>query len=143
MGVLDEYLLIRSRITAAVETALAGPIAEGLKEQIKITAMENVYSYGPKFFSRRMEAGGLIAEGNLKSTASGMDLTIENTTGLQNLYGGSDGSALTPIVESGAANYHMPGAREFMEPTLETYVASGKAGEALGSALRAAGFEVI
>lgn len=143
MGVLDEYMLFKSRITAAVETALAGPIAEGLKDEIKTKARENVYSYGPRFTSRRMEAGGLIADGNLISTAKGMELTVDNVTGLQNLYGGGDSNLLTPIVEGGVANYHMPGAREFMEPALKEYVASGKAAEAIADALRENGFEVV
>ncbi len=68
---------------------------------------------------------------------------IARVAGLQNLFGGNDGSPLAPIVESGAEAYHMPGAREFMEPALNEYISSGKADEAIKSALRMAGFDVL
>lgn len=131
------------QLKSAINIALQGNMAGGLREQIRKTAEKNVYSYSPEFYSRRREAGGLIAEENLPAHLSGeQELTMQNTTGLQNLFGGSDGSKLTQIVENGDERYHMPYAREFMEPALDEYISSGEAEADLRESLLAAGFDL-
>lgn len=143
MGILEDYMEIRQRLDAAITVGLELDVANGLSQKIYEKAVENVYSYNPSFFSRREDFGGIGAATNLDASVSGNVLTIRNTTGLQNLYGGDDDSPLAPIIEEGVEAYHMPYPRPFMEEARDEYITSGEAAEDLANALRRKGFEVI
>ena len=144
MSVTDEGIMMLERIKTAIDSALPTTMADSLREQVAQTAEEKVYSYNPKFYSRRKESGGLIAKENLPAHLSApQTLTMKNITGLQNLYGGGDSSPLTPIVEDGVEKYHMPYPREFMQPALDEYIDSGRAEADLAQALEAAGFTLM
>lgn len=142
MGVLDDFNEIMAKAKMSINDALAGPMADGLQEKVQAKAMEQVYSYNPDFYSRREADGGLIDKANMPTTVSDMVLTLENTTGLQNLFGGNDSSPLTPIVEEGVGAYHMPYPRPFMEEAEEEY-ASGEGEAEIKRALAAAGLTVL
>lgn len=142
MGVLEDFNQIMTTARTAVTGALQGPMADGLREKVQEKARENVYSYTPKFMSRREEYGGLIDAGNMPTSVEGLTLSLENITGLQNLYGGNDQSPLTPIVEEGVEAYHMPYPRPFMKEAEEEY-AAGEGEDEIKRALAAAGLTVL
>ena len=145
MGILEDYAAIRARMDSVINEALGNEVAEGLKKAIAKQADESVYSYPPLFESRRMESGGVSSPENMIVNVGHMEMTLDNQTGLQNLFGGNDPSPLVPIIEEGVEAYHMgrAGARPFMDNARNQYVDSGDAGREIASALINAGFEVI
>ena len=116
---IDDAIAKLARLGNAIDSALDIEVADAAKECIAEATAHNVYSvYTPKvLYSRRGGNGGLSAEDNIQHTASGKELTVRNTTGLQNLYGGNRQEILTNIVESGSYSYHMhlAGPRPFMD----------------------------
>lgn len=145
MGIMEDYMALRGRMDGAINEALGNGVAEGLKRAIAERAQENVYSYQPLFESRREQAGGTIDPGNMTVNVGHLEMTLDNQTGLQNLFGGNDPSPLVPIIEEGVAAYHMDkaGPRPFMDEARDEYVESGDAGREIAQALMSAGFEVI
>ena len=141
MATLNEAIAKVQRLNAAVSNALEIEVAEEAKACIKEAALSEVYSYVPKFESRRMENGGLIDPDNMITTVVGNTLTVQNVTGLQNLWGGNDTSPLTPIVEDGVPNYYMPYPRPFMETAKEMLV-NGRAEAAFRRGLARQGIDV-
>lgn len=141
MSVLEDYAQIRGLMDSAIGKALGDEVASGLREKIQQKAHEKVYSYPATpsaMYKRRMEDGGLIAEGNLAASVSGLTLSMENTSEPQH----AGGAALTPVVEEGWSNWHQPGPRPFMDEARDAYVDSGEAESAIAAALAAAGFTV-
>ena len=113
---IERALLQLERLGAAIQSALGDEVAQEARECIRQAAQGIVYdAYTPIFLSRRGSSGGLMDERNMTSDVSGDTLTVRNETGLQNLYGGDDGSSLADIVEEGNAAYYMarPGPRPF------------------------------
>lgn len=145
MGIMEDYLAIRGRMDRAINEALENGVAEGLKKAIAQQAESAVYSYRPGFESRREEAGGTTDPGNMTVSVGHLELTLDNRTGLQNLFGGNDPSPLVPIIEEGVEAYHMgkAGPRPFMDDARDNYVDDGDAGREIAQALMSAGFEVI
>lgn len=145
MGIMEDYAAIRGRMDGAINEALGNGVAEGLKRAIAQQALTAVYEYPPKFEHRRKEAGGTIDPGNMAVQVGHLELTLDNQTGLQNLFGGNDPSPLIPIIEEGVEAYHMgkAGPRPFMDDARDEYVRSGEAGREIAEALRSAGFEVV
>ena len=137
MGILDaEYEALMGRVVAAVQTALGGPIREGLMAEIAKFAEQNVYSYpaAPYFMAKRR--GSLSNIGSYEKTVGDLSLTIDGSNiALQLGVGGE-----VDIVEQGAG-WHQPGARPYMDEALANYIASGEADRALASALAGMGFE--
>lgn len=143
VDLLAEYIPISELIDSVINSALSNEIADKLKYCIQEEATNRVYSYEPKVLnSRRKSSGGLIDSGNMETWVSDRTLTLYNSTGLQNLFGGDDGSPLTPIIEDGVSAYHQPYPRPFMDEALDKLVDEGIADRELGNALRAAGFDV-
>lgn len=130
MAQLAKVIEDLTRLDSAVSDALGNEVAQAAKEAIRDSAMQTVYSHQPQFVSRRMDRGGLIDEENLICTVEGSTLTVDNVTGLQNLWGGTHTELLTPVVEAGDPDYNMPGPRPFMERA-EKELLSGKAQQAL------------
>lgn len=141
MGLTDEYIGKMANLNAAITDALANEVAEGFKQAVANEVLKDVYSYPATFVSRRGTAGGIADPENIITFANGDTLTADNVTGLQNLWGGGDSNLLTPIVEGGVTNYHMPGPRPFMENAKESFVSSGAAEAALRAGLRRQGID--
>lgn len=136
---LEEALRKLHGLNAAVTDALANEVADEAKTAVKEAAKSVVYSYTPQFLSRREENGGLIDEANIITTADGDTLTVENVTGLQNLWGGSHTEPLTPVITAGKANYNMPYPRPFMDEA-KNLLMSGRAENALRRGLARHGY---
>lgn len=128
-------------LDAAITNALRTEVSDEARQSMKEAAEEAVYSYQPKFLSRRKSDGGLIDDRNIICSVDGDTLTVDNVTGLQNLYGGGDTNLLTPIIENGEKSYHMPYPRAFIERTSEKLM-SGSADRALREGLRRQGIHV-
>ena len=147
MSITSDYLQIRAKLDSAITAGLQGKVADGLKERVSRMAQKEVYdAYNPQPVfeeSRRGKHGGIADPNNMITHVEGTTLTLDNVTGLQNLFGGGDSSLLVPIVEEGTAAYYQPGSREFMDDARDEYVDNGDAARDLMDALRDAGFEVI
>lgn len=131
---IDDAIAKLAAFDSLIESALQNEVAEAAKDAVAQSTAINVYGvYTPKvLYSRRGSNGGLSAEDNIECTASGKELTVRNTTGLQNRYGGGRQEILTNIVESGSYSYHMQiaGPRPFMEEAKELLM-SGPGEDAL------------
>lgn len=141
MSIEADVAMFLARLDEAIDSAMQGPVLDGAKRQIQDTARSNVYSYQPIFYSRRMMSGGLMDEGNLEDNYSDKTLTIKDTAGWQQLYGGSTpGEELAEAIASGSGAYHFDkaGARSFMPEAEQAFAPEFE--RILGSALRAAGF---
>lgn len=137
---LEEALAKLHSLSAAVTDALQNEVADEAKAAVKEAAKGVVYSYTPQFLSRREENGGLIDEANIIAAVTGDTLTVENVTGLQNLWGGSHTEPLTPIITAGLPNYNMPYPRPFMDEAANL-LKNGRAEDALHRGLRRHGFD--
>lgn len=134
MGLLDEFVAWYGNLQAAVTDALAGPLTDGLKQEIRRQAKARVYAYAGGGCRR-----GLIGDPvNLEAESDQTELRIRNVTVQQ---GSAGRLSETNFVESGDPAYHQPGPRPFMDEALQEY-AYGKAQDDLAAALRARGFRV-
>lgn len=134
MGLLDEFVAWYGNLQAAVTDALAGPLTDGLKQEIRRQAKARVYAYAGGGYRR-----GLIGDPvNLEAESDQTELRIRNVTVQQ---GSAGRLSETNFVESGDPAYHQPGPRPFMDEALQEY-AYGKAQDDLAAALRARGFRV-
>ena len=143
MGIAADIALFSAKLDAAIDTAMQGPVLDGAKEQIQQTAMTQVYSYPPKFYSRRMSGGGLIAEENLQGTYGDKELTIHNIAGWQHLYGGAyPGDELAEAIAAGDSRYNFgkAGARSFMPEAERDFAPEFE--RIIAGALSGAGFKV-
>lgn len=134
MSAVNTFMIWYAELQGAVTEALAGPLQDGLKQEIRKQAKARVYSYKGGGV-RRGEIGG---ESNLDGQVSGLTLTIRNITQPQG-YGAREKEV--NFVEMGLTNYRQPFPRPFMDEALAEY-AHGQAPEDLANALRARGFEV-
>lgn len=135
MSILTDYMDWYSKLQAAVQDALNGPLQDGLKQEIRKQAKAKVYdAYSGGGYRR----GKIGAAENLEGNVNGYDLHIRNVTVQQ---GGPAYQTETGFVEEGAPEFRQPFPREFMQPALEEY-AYGQAGDDLANALRARGFVV-
>lgn len=142
MSIETDIAAFVARLDAAIDSAMQGPVLDGAKKQIQDTARSRVYSaYQPQFYSRRMMSGGLMDEGNMQGDYGDKTLTIKDTAGWQQLYGGAyPGEELAEAIAAGSAAYHFQnaGARSFMPEAEQEFKPEFE--RILGEALRAAGF---
>lgn len=134
--ILTDYYQVLDSVKAAVQSALAGPIREGLEAEVAKYALQNVYSYdaAPYFKAKRRFSLSQV-QANYDVSISDMSLTIDGSgIALQYGVGGE-----VDIVEQGAG-WHQPGPRPYMDEALQNYIASGQADQALASALSGSGF---
>ena len=134
--ILTDYYRVLDSVKAAVQSALAGPIREGLEAEVAKYALQNVYSYdaAPYFKAKRRFSLSQV-QANYDVSISDMSLTIDGSgIALQYGVGGE-----VDIVEQGAG-WHQPGPRPYMDEALQNYIASGQADQALASALSGSGF---
>ncbi len=136
MSFVRQFTVWHNRLEMAVSEALAGPVADGLKQAIKKSAKKNVYdAYSGGGYRR----GAIGAAENLEAETDGTTLTIRNVTQPQ---GGPASMTETSFVETGAAAYRQPFPRPFMEEGRDEYV-QNQASDDLADALRSRGFDVV
>lgn len=131
-----EFDNIMGQVTAAVQSALAGPIREGLEAEVAKYAEQNVYSYpaAPYFMAKRRYS--LDNKGQYDVTITDMSITIDGSE--ISFQDGTPGEI--DIVEKGAGR-QQPYPRPYMDEALQNYIASGEADRALATALAGMGFE--
>lgn len=133
---LPDYERVIGEVKSAVQSALAGPIREGLEAEIAKYALQNVYRYdaAPYFKAKRRFSLSQV-QANYDVSISDMSLTIDGSgIALQYGVGGE-----VDIVEKGAG-WHQPRPRPYMDEALQNYIASGQADQALATALAGFGF---
>lgn len=136
MSAVEQYEELKARAIGVVQDALP-QIANGLCEEIKRMAEQNVYSYGATPEAMAKRRGDIGSKENLEITidTGGLSVEIKNVTPMQ----GTDyGVSEVNFVEAGLANYNQPYARPFMEEAKNEYIAKDE----LISIIRAAGFDV-
>lgn len=136
MSVVDTFINWYVELQGAVQDALNGPLQDGLKQEIRKQAKENVYD---AYNSRGYRRGKIGDAENLAGDVNGLDLHIRNVTVQQ---GGPAFQTETGFVEEGAPEFRQPFPRPFMDQALTEY-AHGQAPDDLANALRARGFTVI
>lgn len=136
-SLIEDFEAIMGQVTSAVQSALAGPIREGLEAEIAKYALQNVYSYdAAPYFKEKRRFSLSQVQANYDVSISDMSLTIDGSgIALQYGVGGE-----VDIVEQGAG-WHQPGPRPYMDEALQNYIASGEADRALATALAGMGFE--
>ena len=118
---------------AAISDAVATRMTDGLKNAIQQKAKDVVYSSASGY------ARGILGTlPYLFATAAGYGVTVTSFAPMQ---GTNYGVSETSFVETGMANYHMPGPRPFMDEGRDEY-ANGQAKDDLASVLMAHGFQV-
>lgn len=135
MSVVDDFIIWYSGVQSAVQEALGGPLKDGLLQEVKKKAQDNVYNAYPGGYRR----GQIGSEQNMAVDVNGYELHIRNVTVQQ---GGHAYQTETGFVEEGAPEFRQPFPRPFMDEALQEY-AYGEGPEDLANALRARGFTVI
>lgn len=144
MGISADIAAFSAALDAAIDGAMQGPVYDGAKKQIRDTAVSNVYSYMPQFYSRRMNSGGLIDEGNMPGYYGDKTLVIRNIATWQHLWGGEyPGELLADAIAGGsrAYNFHKAGARSFMPEAEQAFGPEFE--RIIAGALASAGFTVL
>ena len=143
MSLMGEYEAWKSKVISVAEKAMGSDVADLAKNELNTMIHKNVYSYGATaqaMAQRRMDGGGLSDKANFKdevsSSGDSITLTITNEAGVQ---GSPTGVQLVDFVTQGMKNYKQPYPREFMKPTEELLVGSGKVEALVASAIHAAG----
>lgn len=83
MSVMDEYLRIKAKLQADVETVLLTHVAPAVKEEMQAQVYDKVYAvYTPKVYERRYQDGGLGDIRNYEASVDSgtMTLTVQNLT---------------------------------------------------------------
>lgn len=135
MSAVGTFIIWYGELTAAITEALAGPMQDGLKQEIRKQAQVRVYD---AYAGGGVRRGQIGAANNLEGDVSGFSLHIRNVTQPQG-YGATETE--TGFVESGSKSYRQPFPRPFMDEALVEY-AYGQAPDDLANALRARGFQV-
>lgn len=135
MSVLDTFAAWYAELQTAVSEALNGPVADGLKQEIRAQAKARVYdAYSTSGYRR----GKIGAPENLEASVNGLELHIRNVTVQQ---GSQASQTETGFVEEGSPEFRQPFPRPFMDEALEQY-AKNQGILDLEAALRARRFTV-
>ena len=115
---LQDYL---DRLDTAIESVMMNEMTNTIQAEIKAHAETDVYSYKPRFESRRKENGGIIDRDNLdaKYEFQTRTLTVTEEAPFQQLFGGERPTytSLGDVIESGNEAFYMKraGKRPFMQ----------------------------
>lgn len=141
----SEVALWKIRMNEAIASAMQNEVADAFKKAIVRSAQERVYdAYEPEFYSRGINDNSIIDEDALLVNATDAEITIEQQTPFQQLWGGErPASRLVDAIESGDPRFNMgkAGARKFMEPAKEDFIKSGEAEAALKQGLQRNGID--
>lgn len=148
MSVMDEYMRLREKLQADVETVLLTRVAPAVKEEMQTQVYDKVYgTYTPRVYKRRYQDGGLGDMRNYDAAVDSgtMTLTVQNLTrddGYWRPVGAPD-RFLTPVVESGDGyDYASPGPRPFNKATEREVIRDGTVERELRQGLTALGHEM-
>jgi hypothetical protein len=141
----DEYMAQMAKMDAAISNALQNEVADVVKEAILESAQANVYdAYDPAFLSRGVNDNSLLDDSSILINVSGNELTADQVSPFQQLWGGERPSEnLADVIESGNPRFNMgkAGPRPFMQPAKDAVIDSGKAVSALISGLQRQGID--
>ena len=144
MGIAADIAMFKAKLDSAIDDTMQGPVLDGAKRAIWLSALANVYAaYTPQFYSRRMSGGGIASEDTKVADYGDKTLVIRDETSWQQLYGGAvPGGKLIEALVSGDARYHFQnaGSRKFMEDAEKDFAPEFE--RLLASGLRAHGFVV-
>lgn len=154
MSVMDEYLRIKAKLQADVETVLLTHVAPAVKEEMQAQVYDKVYAaYTPKVYKRRYQDGGLGDIRNYEASVDSgtMTLTVQNLT-RDNGYWRAPGLPdrfIAPVVEGSGDpdsdydfDYEGPHPREFHKPTEQEVIRDGTVERELRLGLSALGHEI-
>jgi hypothetical protein len=141
----QEWKKALGNIPSAITDALANEVATVVKKAIVESARENVYdAYTPDFLSRGINDYSLLDEDAILINVSGDELTAEQVSPFQQLWGGErPAESLSDVIESGDPRFNMgkAGARKFMTPAKDAVIDSGEAERALIAGLQRNGID--
>lgn len=138
---LQDFL---DRLDTAVESIMMNEMTTTIIAEIKAHAETDVYSYKPRFESRRKENGGIKDRDNLdaKYESQTRTLTVREEAQFQQLFGGNppDYTNLGDVIESGNDAFYMKraGKRPFMQ-NAERDIGNKTADRVLRAGLRSRG----
>ena len=146
MGVLDDDLAVLfSDLDAAIGSVMEKEMTDEARQTIREHIYDDVYSYEPRFYSRRKEAGGIADKDNMEAQyeAQTMTLTVTETADFQQLWGGDrpDYTTLADEIERGNPKFSMKraGKRPFMKNT-QKELDNGRADKIIETGLKRRGF---
>lgn len=124
MGVLDADLkVLFSNLDDAIESVMGMEMTDEIQKRIREHAYDDVYSYEPRFYSRRKERDGIADKDNMEGQYERQTktLTVTETARFQQLWGGERPTytTLADVIESGDAKFNMKraGKRPFVKNT--------------------------
>lgn len=121
-----------------IQDILKNEVAETVKEHMQEAVQSTVYdAYDPKYYTRRLENGGLIDGNNIETAVSGNTLTVRDKAPLDN---GRTDYALDDIIIHGYGNQPFP--RDFISDTEERLIKTNDHVEAMKDGLRKKGYNV-
>lgn len=156
MSVMDEYLRIKAKLQADVETVLLTHVAPAVKEEMQAQVYDKVYAaYKPTKYVRRWDDGGMGDVRNYEASVDSgtMTLTVQNLTTGNPDYKDSEGwdpGAISDLVQEGTG-YHwtrsriyrlMPYPRPYTKETEQEVIRKGTVERELRIGLSAMGHEI-
>lgn len=126
-----------AHLERSIDLVMQDQVADGIKDEIADSVSKNVYTYEPRFYSRRVFSGGIRDKSNMQQDydPSEKALTITEEAPWQQLYGGDTPSTdLATVIENNEI-YNAP-PRPFMEKAAKEYLQSGRFNKDLTGTLR-------
>lgn len=121
-----------------IQDVLRNEVAETVKSHMQEAIQTDVYdAYDPKYYTRRLENGGLIDGNNIETAVSGNTLTVRDKAPLDN---GRTDYALDDIIIHSYGNQPFP--RDFISSTEERLIKTNDHVEAMKNGLRKKGYNV-
>ena len=137
---------LKTKIQESINKALEGEVLEAIQDEQISQIQEKVYSvYNPEVYERRYGSGGLMDERNIKGEVKRGVLTVENKTppNPEARDGATVDKNLIEVIETGIGyDYDNPGARPFIDATIQTLRASNAVVSALKKGLENQGIKV-
>lgn len=134
-------------ISEAAESALQAEVFETIKETMLSHIASDVYGAypKPKMYDRRKLKGGFSDPANIENVGSGLTLEIINKTP-PNPEGNPEPTTdknLAEVIETGVGyDYFSPGARPYVENTIEDLKSSGAHVDAFKQGMLRQGFKI-
>ena len=112
MGVLDADLkILFANLDDAIDSVMQMEMTDEVKQTIREHAYDDVYSYEPRFYSRRKESDGIADKDNMDDQYERQTktLTVTETAEFQQLWGGERPTytTLADVIEKGSKKFYM------------------------------------